>query len=237
MAKKIVEGSSMKSCRYCSVAMPSDARLCKECGSFQDAWRTELKYWSGVVGLVTLVVSGLAFSLEFGARLHERLFGKDLAVSDFKSSNLLRIWNTSSVDIWITGVRFDSTEPTYSMSESVNLIVKKSKVGELNLYKLFQKAFKGTLATQLQQAGDYATDLTTDEKEGLSQDIEVAKNNVAPDFIMRDGPEHKHLMELHGGGLFGYSCTFVLSYRRVDDSTDQFLDVPCFGTVRRVKQQ
>lgn len=223
-------------CRYCGENMANGASLCKTCNSYQRPWRNDLRYWSGIAGLITLIVSGLTFSLELSTNLYDRLFGADLAVSDFKTSNVARLWNTATVDIWVTGVRFDSSGPTYSVSEPTSLMIENSKVGEIDLHSLFLKAFKGKLRDQLARAGDYATDLTIGERSRISEDLLPEKDLVAPDFILRDGPEHRHLKEIHKADLFGFPCTFVITYRRADDSADRAFDVPCFGTLRRLKQ-
>lgn len=221
-------------CLYCGEEIVANARLCKTCGSFQRPWRTEFKYWSGIVGLITLVVSGATISLEFGVRLHDRLFGADLAVGSYETSNIARVWNTAAVDVWITNVRFDSTGPTYSLSEPANVVIQPSKVGTIDLRSLFRRGFQGTVGDLLARSGDYATGLTDVQRRSISEDLVPEKNTVAPDFMLKDGPEHRHLLEIHGDDLFTYACIFELSYRRVDEQEDRSISVPCIGTVREV---
>ena len=91
-------------CRYCASEISALAKLCSDCGSYQDKWRTELKFWSSIVGLVALIVTGVTFSFDLGRDLYQKLFGQSLAISDISTTDDLRVWNISQTDIWITEV-------------------------------------------------------------------------------------------------------------------------------------
>jgi hypothetical protein len=55
-------GPPRKQCIACQESILLNATLCTHCKSDQAAWRNELRYWAGVVGVFALIASGVAFT-------------------------------------------------------------------------------------------------------------------------------------------------------------------------------
>ena len=62
-------------CIACREPIEKGATVCKVCKSDQANWRNELKYWAGVVGVLTLIASGIAFTTNVGFQAWQRIFG------------------------------------------------------------------------------------------------------------------------------------------------------------------
>jgi hypothetical protein len=232
---KPVESNGHRPCSFCGELIAAGAVLCPKCNSYQRPWRNELKYWSGVVGLVTLVVSGLTFSLDAGRAIYQDMFSSDLAVSDFSSTDIARIWNISRTDVWITHVHIKSRKPVYDFQVTTSHVIKPNDVLEFNFLKLAREQWSGFVGDLIKgNIADYGTDLSADEISDLEEDIVDTKENFVTDFLLRNGPEHRHLLSIHGRDLFTYACKLRIYYRISQSDTQQVLSVPCVGTVRRL---
>lgn len=216
--------------------MARGATLCTTCESDQSIWRNELKYWSGIVGLITLVVSGATFSLNFGREAWQKIFGQTLAIADFSSTDILRVWNISNTDVWIKQIKIKSDGPSYQFGITTSLVIKPKEVGDLNYRDAAISQWEGTVAGLLRSGfSDYATDMTPEERDHMRNDLLPAKNMFVPDFLYRDGPEYAEIKGIHGGALFTFPCTIEIEHTNAGDASSEVTDIPCVGTLRRLK--
>jgi len=73
-----------KPCVHCGSEIPSGARLCPVCRSYQAAWRNSLTYAAGLTGFVTLMVSAIAFIVQQAGQIYKQQHWRDeVSIIDF----------------------------------------------------------------------------------------------------------------------------------------------------------
>ncbi|MBY3381676.1 hypothetical protein [Rhizobium laguerreae] len=231
-------------CRYCAHEIANNAKLCSACSSYQAPWRNELKYWSGITGLVTLIVSGLVVSYTFGAIIYNRIFREDIWVSEFQLFGNSAFWNQSEADIMISTVRITTTGPTYDLLWHVDQMVETSAgiedgIGRktlvplrLNLSKTTNTEWHGTVADQFNynRLGNYTVGVSDTDIRLLKGDDEGAKGRFTLDFVLMEGAQHSQLQGALGSKLFQVPADCEVSYLKF--GSRYFMRFPCVGLLR-----
>lgn len=231
-------------CRYCGKQIPDAAKLCGECNSYQAPWRNELKYWSGITGLVTLIVSGLVVSYTFGAIIHNRIFRQDIWVSEFQLFGNSAFWNQSEVDVMISTVRIVTQGPTYDLLWHVDQMVETSAgledgVGRktlvplrFNLSKITNTEWHGTVAEQFDysQVGNYSIWISDKDVDLLKGDDETTKRRYMLDIVLKEGAQNAQLRAALGKKLFEVPAECEVSYLKFGSL--HLLSFPCVGLLR-----
>jgi hypothetical protein len=66
-----------KPCAYCGSTISAKAVLCPVCKSYQSAWKTNVVYIAGIVGLITLIGSAITYIISALPNIHKILFWHD----------------------------------------------------------------------------------------------------------------------------------------------------------------
>ncbi len=89
-------------CIACSESIPGDASLCKECGSYQRAWRNELRYASTTIGVVVVSASFLLFATDAFLGIRTNLWPHThIRVLELDSRRTLAIGNFGDTPIHV----------------------------------------------------------------------------------------------------------------------------------------
>ena len=66
-----LKAADTKPCAYCGSLIPSDAKLCSVCKSYQSKWRNNFVYWAGLAGLIGLLGSAFAYIISEASSLRK----------------------------------------------------------------------------------------------------------------------------------------------------------------------
>src|SRR5262249_14878015 len=69
--------SGTKPCLYCGSEIAIGATVCSVCKNYQSKWRNGVVFAGGAVGLITLLVSGLAFTVDRLSLAYKNLIWQD----------------------------------------------------------------------------------------------------------------------------------------------------------------
>lgn len=69
-----------KECRWCGYEIPASARLCKECKSYQSAWRSVTVYVASIAGAVALAASAITFIAGNWEKTTQKLLSRNAVV-------------------------------------------------------------------------------------------------------------------------------------------------------------
>jgi hypothetical protein len=118
----------MKFCTACGTEIFQDATVCFNCKTSQQPWREELRYWGGLTGLATLILSGLAFSAAFLLAAFRFLFLPDIAVSELDTQGDSVLWNQSGRKIWVDTFRATSDKPYFDLEVQIHQAITEVEV-------------------------------------------------------------------------------------------------------------
>lgn len=224
-----------KLCIACYESIEAEASVCSRCGSFQKRWMNNLRYWSGITGLVALAVSGLTFSINLADEIYRNLTRTAVVVTEFDSFGTNAIWNTTSRDLVITYVRVQADEPEVDLQLPLQKIARPDQPLRFVFHELVKQEWHGSMASMYsgESTGDYALSLS-------AQDLVRLKRNEMVDqfvlsFLHRLGPEFAQLNELYKDRLKTVSCEGSIGYREGSTDVDRTVTFPCVGVFRTRK--
>lgn len=203
--------------------------------------RTELKYWSGIVGLIVFIFSALALVTEFGGRQFRQWFGDHLAISDMSSTDKLRVWNVTDGDIWLKRIDIvgnnDGEEYGYNFGVILSSVIKPKAAADIDIPTLMKEQWRGTWQEIVsQEVGDFVSPLSDAEtKLFKSHDLDVIKR-YPPDFLYKDGPEFAQQEAIFGDKIFTFGCSMKITYASTFNTGNQHFEIPCVGMLRHVKK-
>jgi len=119
-----MEGPDQKKCIGCGNAIPTQARVCNYCSSFQSAWKNNLRYLANVMGLFSVIVSAVAFIISTIPTVRQVVAWHDeVKVLTFASNKPVTIVNTGDGDVFITHINIRGSRPSgrnYSDTERIS---------------------------------------------------------------------------------------------------------------------
>ncbi|WSH19066.1 hypothetical protein U8Q07_14980 [Rhizobium ruizarguesonis] len=238
-------------CRYCGSSIEASATLCSKCGSYQAAWRNELRYWSGITGLATLIVSGIVVTYSFGSEIYRRFTQADVWVSEMQFFGQSSFWNRSAADILVTAIQIRSDHPSYDLLLHLDQIIetpegnrmalsdmteKKRPVPlRVNLSKLTNVEWHGTNADTFNsdRVGDYVQNLTESELNLVKSNDVVVSSKYVPEFMLLHGAQYDQLFASKILNLTSFSANCSLAYLKFGAA--YYAEFPCVGVLRERK--
>lgn len=222
-------------CEVCAKEIPAGASICSECGYFQKPWRNELKYWSGITGLVTVIATAIVFTWTASLELYAKLFKPDMAISEIDTHGRSAVWNLTRSDLWITTLRFRSERPRYDLQWSVYKVVEANKQLQFEILGLTKVNWHGDVSWMYSAAAsdNFAPDLADDEWQAILRN-ELSDKYVV-NFMYSNGAQFLQLNQYFGNRLRNVSCTGELNYLTSADGSSKMQSFPCVGIVRRLK--
>lgn len=111
----VEHGNTVKnSCLQCKSEIPSGARLCIHCGSYQNKFRNNLKYAAIIVGFLAALGTAAMHSLSLVPIVKAILFpNPEINVIGFKSNQRLIVANTGNLELFISYVHYESNNIEY----------------------------------------------------------------------------------------------------------------------------
>jgi hypothetical protein len=237
MCDQCKSGNDKTICVYCGFKIDTCANLCSECGSYQKKWKNELKYWSGVAGLLALLASGAAYTFTAGNKIFRSLTLPDIRVVDIDVFSVSAIMNLTSSQVFITGLEVSS-----SVGKSVHMYWNLSlPIGPEKVVKFELKNYNNQLGGYLKKI--YSGELVDNYADRCkSQDFDSLLNEnkfnypYIVSFLYADGLTDRFLRNDHGGGACYSSCEMNVYYTRGTDGEQKVLSLPCRGYIRYQKE-
>lgn len=111
-----MSNNSKKLCISCSSAISLGAQKCPICSDYQSHWKNRLKYFSGIVGIITISISALAFLLTKAPEVRKSIFWSDNVEVIFFSEYMadVAIVNSGDGSIIVTNIE---TTPIFDGKE------------------------------------------------------------------------------------------------------------------------
>jgi hypothetical protein len=227
-------------CIACKQPIEVGATLCPKCASYQRRWRNEIKYWSGIAGLVTLIATGLAFAGNNALLLYDRLFPPDLVVSEFNSFGKVALWNGSKQNAWLTHLQVHSEKPFFEVEWPLYTMIKANSPFVRDMVKESAESILGSNKEIFGvQPGDYAVEPDeTTIKNFERSDTDIAKRFV-PAFLSKNGTDFRQIEENYAK-KYSFGCTASLEYVYTSSisvftsrNLSKVLAFPCVGMIRK----
>ena len=222
-----------KPCSSCGVAIAATAKVCHNCKSSQQPWREELKYWGGLTGLATLIVSGIAFSATFILAAFRLLFLPDIAVTEIDGQGDSVIWNQSGRKIWVETFNAKSDKPFFDLKLQVHQAI--TEVETPHSFSFSQLAgcqWQGQNGDLFdgRGVGDYVVNLPSDQFEARINQPQIDPRYL-PVILFKEGSEYKQLAAAKIGiSEVPFTCSF--SYTRLDTGSKHERPVACVGVLK-----
>jgi hypothetical protein len=237
-------------CRSCGEKIVQGVLLCHFCSSYQTDWRNQLRYWSGITSLFTLISSGLAVTIAFAGIIYERLSETEIAVTELVLFGDTAIWNKSSTDMLITGFSVAVENPKLDLQWDINASIEPKKVdasrsiGPISLSggqitplrvrigQLTKDQWHRDVADWFdeQKVGPYAINMPAADLDTYKQSDQKAMDSYVPDFMSTDGLQYRQLKRYFGKQISEISATCSIDY--VLFGQQSTFDVPCVGVMR-----
>jgi hypothetical protein len=226
-------------CIACKQPIERGATLCQKCSSYQTKWRNEIKYWSGIAGLLTLIATGIAFAGNNVLLLYDRLSPPDLLVSEFNSFGKTALWNGSRQNVWVTHLQVKSNKPYFDVEWPIYTTIKSNTPLVQDMIDESAKSIFGSNREIFaKRPGDYAVQPDKD----LISMIEGNNNDVmkqfVPAFLDADGTDYRQIEQNHPT-RYEFSCVADLEYIYTSSisifgsrNSAKNLSIPCVGMMR-----
>jgi predicted nucleic acid-binding Zn ribbon protein len=122
-------GSNLKArCIACKEPIQSDARLCSECGSYQQGWKNTLRYAANVVGVFGIAAMLFTYVVSQMPEIRKVLAWEDGAhVISFTDLDYISVLNTEDGDVLLSHVAIQ-TEQGGRTTVSINRVAKPREV-------------------------------------------------------------------------------------------------------------
>lgn len=223
----------MKFCTSCGSEIYAEANVCHICKASQQPFREELRYWGGLTGLATLILSGLAFSAAFVLAAFRFLFLPDIAVSELDTQGDSVIWNQSGRKIWVDTFKATSVKPYFDLEVQVHKAITEVEVPySFSFAKLAGCQWQGTNADlfDTRGVGNYTAKLSD-----ADFDAKIKKdpmdNHYMPVILFKQGAEYKQLIATKTAiSEMPFTCSF--HYTRLDLGTSGTQSVDCVGVLK-----
>ncbi len=102
---KLPESTSR--CIVCRSEIPSDARICVQCSSYQQPWRNGLRFWSTSIGFIAFVLAAASYLAEQTPTILKTIFPPvELELVSLRSDGIA-LSNKGLKDIFITNVQMN----------------------------------------------------------------------------------------------------------------------------------
>jgi len=223
----------MKFCTSCGTEIYELATVCHNCKASQQPFREELRYWAGLTGLATLILSGLAFSAAFLLAAFRFLFLPDIAVSELDTQGDSVIWNQSGRKIWVDTFKATSVKPYFDLEVQVHKAITEVEVPySFSFANLAGCQWQGTNADlfDTRGVGDYTAKLSD-----ADFDAKIKKdpmdNHYMPVILFKKGAEYKQLIA-SGTAISEMPFTCSFQYTRLDLGTSGTQTVDCVGVLK-----
>jgi hypothetical protein len=218
-------------CVACGSDLAAGAYVCSNCKEYQARWRSELKFWAGIAGLIVLVSSGLAFS--FGAMKFavNYFWPPALIVSEVNSFGTLALVNMSDQNVWLKELRIRSDRPGHDLQWNIGHILKPRELYSGDMIKMSASQFRG-LSRQLfgSSQGLYARNLADDTIQALR--AHKLREKYVPVFLHRDGPEYRQVKEVLRSQVTAFDCRAELTYVFMESQAPRDAAIPCIGVIK-----
>jgi hypothetical protein len=215
------------------VAIAATAKVCHNCKSSQQPWREELRYWGGLTGLATLIISGIAFSATFVLAAFRLFFLPDIAVTEIDSQGDSVIWNQSGRKIWVETFNARSAKPFFDLELQIHQAI--TEVETPHSFSFSQLAgcqWQGQNGDLFdgRGVGDYVVNLPKDQFEARINQPQIDPHYL-PVILFKEGSEYRQLADAKIGiSEVPFTCSF--SYTRLDTGSKQEQTVPCVGVLK-----
>jgi hypothetical protein len=110
----------LKQCIACWKDIPAKSSLCSQCGSYQRAWKNNLRYYSTIVGLVTFVVTALFYGGSLVPNIWKRFMWEDkIQILDVKVPGSMVIANVGDGDVFVRKLYWSGKLEESNFNETV----------------------------------------------------------------------------------------------------------------------
>lgn len=127
-----MEEFTLKTCIACGYGIPEGADVCSTCGSYQRAWRNNLRYTANIIGILSVVAGVLVFAISSLPEVRKALAWRDeVALLSFQSTQSISIANIGDGEVFVTHLHIEGQTPEkrkYSKTERVNQSISPGKV-------------------------------------------------------------------------------------------------------------
>lgn len=223
-----------QSCIACREPILSGATVCKTCKSDQAQWRNELKYWAGVVGVFTLVASGVAFTASVGFQAWQRLFGHEITVTNVDPFGQTVVWNLTPNPIEIKTISITSAAPKNNLVWEVHKTIAANAKDEISLLDVAAKSWYDLPGDMFGKAPAAYAKVSPADFESLRKNMFTDK--YVPTFLMPESASFAQLKKELGSGFQNFDCTISVAYSRLLDGSSSSASLPCKGVFRLRKQ-
>lgn len=108
------ENTAKNYCAQCKSEIPSGAKLCVHCGSYQNKFNNHLKHAVIIVGFLAALGTAAMHSISLAPIVKTILLpNPDIKVIGFKSNQRLIVANTGNLELFISHVHYESNNIEY----------------------------------------------------------------------------------------------------------------------------
>lgn len=226
--------SPTQKCVACRESILTGATVCKVCKSDQAQWRNELKYWAGVVGVFTLVASGVAFTASVGFQLWQRLFGHEITLTNVDPFGQTVVWNLTPNPIEVKTISITSSAPSNNLVWEVHKTIAANSKDEISLLDVAAKSWYDLPGEMFGKAPAGYAKVSSADFEALKKNTSTEK--YVPTFLMPESASYAQLKKELGTNFQSFDCNISVGYTRLLDGTSSSATLPCKGVFRLRKQ-
>jgi len=106
------KASDQKICIQCKKKIPFDARVCSDCGSYQNCFINKIKFISIIIGFIVVLLTLVIHSVSLWPSFKTTLFPKvGIEVLAFQSNFRLILTNTGDHEVFISHLHYEEIDP------------------------------------------------------------------------------------------------------------------------------
>jgi hypothetical protein len=214
-------------CHSCGEAIWAGSSICSKCKEYQKPWRNEFKYWSSLVGLITLICSGLVFSTDLISRLWTKAFRADIALVNLSPFGKTIVWNTSGQPLHLRNVVISAARPRIELNWDIFQSLAANESKDLPLMQIANQTWTGAMRERYgEKPGPIAT-LGKKEFEEALRNMRVDKYIA---HMMLPDSEDDHLFRrMLGENYRTFSCKVAVTYAILGSGSRSSVEFPCVG--------
>jgi hypothetical protein len=192
--------TNLVSCIVCKEEIKKGADYCHKCNHYQNRWVNRLRYGASVVGVLTLISSGLIFVITKAPEAISNIFpDKSLEVIEFTSNGYIAILNSGDGSIFVRDYQINT--PFLTITKPIAISISQGKIA---IIKGEAKDKEINTANKT-----YVNNFPPEKWNQLDCHYE-------PEFLISNSSFLKQLREAYGQGLGELPTTTTFNYLYID---------------------